>query len=128
MDRRIVKTRNDIRIAFISLLKIKSFDQLSIKDLTEAANINRATFYKHFDDKYDLLAKYEGDLIAQLQELMAKSEPIDLYAPLDQQPAFKTLVAVYEYIAAEHDLIEVLISVNGNQIFLEHMQYFWNNF
>lgn len=54
---------------------------------------------------------------------MAKSEPIDLHTPLDQQPAFETLVSIYDYIAKERALIEVLISVNGNQSFLHHMQY-----
>ena len=55
LDPRIMRTRKFIMDAFIHLSKIKNFDSITVKDITEEATINRATFYYHFTDKYDLL-------------------------------------------------------------------------
>lgn len=56
LDPRVKRTRNLILQAFSELLAEKSFDAISVQDVTERAQINRATFYKkHFVDKYALL-------------------------------------------------------------------------
>jgi AcrR family transcriptional regulator len=54
-DPRFKRTRSLILRAFGDLLAEKSFDAISVQDITEKAEINRATFYKHFVDKYALL-------------------------------------------------------------------------
>lgn len=54
-DPRIIRTRTLIIDAFFELIKEKDFEAISIKDLTERATLNRATFYRHFSDKYALL-------------------------------------------------------------------------
>lgn len=55
LDPRVKRTRALILQAFNGLLAEKSFDAISIQDVAEKAQINRATFYKHFLDKYALL-------------------------------------------------------------------------
>lgn len=55
MDPRTVRTRKLIVEAFNQLIISKSFEQITVKDITEQATINRATFYAHFVDKYALL-------------------------------------------------------------------------
>ncbi|MCB5943055.1 TetR family transcriptional regulator, partial [bacterium 210820-DFI.6.52] len=45
MDRRILKTRSVIKESLTALMKEKPFDKITIKDITDKANINRATFY-----------------------------------------------------------------------------------
>ncbi|MHC5552155.1 TetR/AcrR family transcriptional regulator [Carnobacterium maltaromaticum] len=54
-DPRVIRTRNLIIDALIKLSKQKQFENITIKDITSEATINRATFYYHFKDKYDLL-------------------------------------------------------------------------
>jgi AcrR family transcriptional regulator len=54
-DPRVTRTRGLILKAFEGLLAEKGFESISVQDLTDKAQINRATFYKHFVDKYDLL-------------------------------------------------------------------------
>ena len=56
-DIRVIRTRKAIMEAFIDLSRKKEFKDITIKDITEAAMINRATFYYHFVDIYDLLEK-----------------------------------------------------------------------
>ena len=58
LDPRVKRTRNLILGAFNDLLAEKSFDAISVQDVTEKAQINRATFYKHFVDKYELLDRW----------------------------------------------------------------------
>lgn len=124
MDRRILKTKHEIRNAFISLLKIKSFNVVTVKDITEEANINRATFYKHYEDKHDLLAKLEEDIIENIKKIIEKRSPVHVQEDVMNQFDFKTkITAIYTYIEKEKELIEVLISSNGNQSFLTHMQF-----
>lgn len=57
MDLRAVKTRAAIRSHFLDLLLRKNFNEIAIKDIAEAANIGRGTFYLHYQDKFDLLDK-----------------------------------------------------------------------
>ncbi|MDH2331496.1 TetR/AcrR family transcriptional regulator [Paenibacillus polymyxa] len=57
LDPRFVRTRRLIMDAFLLLSTKKDFKNISIKDITSEATINRATFYYHFMDKYDLLEK-----------------------------------------------------------------------
>ena len=55
LDPRILRTRRMLQHALETLLKKKQFDQVSVRDITEAATVNRATFYDHYPDKFALL-------------------------------------------------------------------------
>lgn len=54
-DRRIRKTKKNLKEAMNSLLQKSSFDQISVVDLCREADISRITFYTHYSDKYDLI-------------------------------------------------------------------------
>ena len=54
-DLRIIKTKNNLHDALISLLKEKTFENIKVSDICEKALINRSTFYSHYNDKYELL-------------------------------------------------------------------------
>jgi AcrR family transcriptional regulator len=59
LDPRIRRTRQLLQDALKRLLEEKEFDKISVQDITEAATLNRATFYAHYTDKFALL----GELI-----------------------------------------------------------------
>jgi AcrR family transcriptional regulator len=54
-DPRIRRTRKLLQGALGTLLQTKSFDEISVQDITEAATVNRATFYDHYTDKFALI-------------------------------------------------------------------------
>jgi AcrR family transcriptional regulator len=54
-DPRIRRTRKLLQGALGNLMQIKSFDEISVQDITEAATVNRATFYDHYTDKFALM-------------------------------------------------------------------------
>lgn len=57
-DPRIIRTRNLIIDAFTELISEKDLDNIYVKDITNRANINRATFYRHFSNKEELCKYY----------------------------------------------------------------------
>jgi AcrR family transcriptional regulator len=54
-DPRIRRTRKLLQGALGTLMQTKSFDEISVQDITEAATVNRATFYDHYTDKFALM-------------------------------------------------------------------------
>jgi AcrR family transcriptional regulator len=59
-DPRIRRTRHLLQGALLELMRTKSFDEVSVQDITEAATVNRATFYDHYTDKFALLDAMVG--------------------------------------------------------------------
>ncbi len=55
LDPRIFRTRKLLQDALHKLLETKEFDKISVQDIAEAATVNRATFYDHYADKFQLL-------------------------------------------------------------------------
>lgn len=55
LDPRVRRTRQLLEQAFAQTIHDKGFQDTSVQDITEKAGVNRATFYAHFQDKYDLL-------------------------------------------------------------------------
>jgi AcrR family transcriptional regulator len=68
VDRRIIKTQKVIKKAFLELLSEKNFDDITIQDISDKANVNRSTVYLHYLDKYDLLDKLIEEHINNLGE------------------------------------------------------------
>lgn len=65
VDIRKIRTRKSIIEAFFELLKKKSFEAIRISDITSMAMINRATFYNHFTDKYELFEVITKEIIME---------------------------------------------------------------
>lgn len=68
LDRRSRKTRTAINDAFWKLMHKMDFEDITIRDITDEADIHRATFYLHFEDKYDLLEKNICEMFYKLIE------------------------------------------------------------
>lgn len=66
MDLRVVKTKEAIKRALFELIKENDFNSLTIKQLTEKANINRGTFYLHYESLESLKETYYDEFIMQL--------------------------------------------------------------
>lgn len=69
MDRRVLKSQEAIKKAILELMSEKSFDDITIRDISDRANVNRGTIYLHYMDKYDLLDKLIEEHIGNLREL-----------------------------------------------------------
>ncbi|CAN7612706.1 MULTISPECIES: TetR/AcrR family transcriptional regulator [Paenibacillus] len=68
-DRRILKTQESLKKAVIELMTEKSFDDITIQDISDRANLNRGTIYLHYQDKFDLLDKLIETHLNELGEM-----------------------------------------------------------
>ena len=69
-DARVRYTRQIIQHVFIDLLKQKPLNKITVKEICEKAEINRSTFYKHYEDVYHLMHKLEESALNQLELLL----------------------------------------------------------
>ncbi|MEZ4657641.1 MAG: TetR/AcrR family transcriptional regulator C-terminal domain-containing protein [Caldilineaceae bacterium] len=79
-DLRIRRTRKMLQQAFIELVLEDGFEAITVNMLAERAMINRATFYRHYTDKYDLAEKVYADLTADYMasvQALASTDPVD---------------------------------------------------
>jgi AcrR family transcriptional regulator len=61
-DARIVKTREKLLSAIRELLRKKPFQEITVNEICDTADVRRATFYKHYRDKYDFLGAMAGEM------------------------------------------------------------------
>lgn len=76
-DARVRYTRMIIEKCFLELVLEKPVSKITVTELCERAQINRATFYKHYQDVPQLLEKLENDLFAQIRE-MFKDQAVNM--------------------------------------------------
>lgn len=69
-DRRARRSRKLLKESLLELMKRKTFADISVRDITDAADMNRATFYLHYSGTAELLQSVEEDLLAELQALV----------------------------------------------------------
>lgn len=67
-DRRVARTRQLLRSALFSLVREKGFEKLTVQEILDRANVGRATFYAHFDNKEDLLLSGFDELRTSLRQ------------------------------------------------------------
>lgn len=75
-DRRVRKTKALLRESLQRLLLEKPLREITVKELTEAADVNRGTFYSHYRDIYDLRDQIEDELFREFVSMM-DSYPAD---------------------------------------------------
>lgn len=68
MDARIKQSQKAIKMAFYELLHKYPIDKISVTDICKIADVNRATFYKYYENPRDLLGKLEDESLAVLSE------------------------------------------------------------
>ena len=76
-DARIRYTKMVIKDSFFQLLKQKPVEKITVKEICEMAQINRATFYRYYENQYDLLSVIENDMFQNIQDTI-KEQTADL--------------------------------------------------
>jgi AcrR family transcriptional regulator len=111
LDPRVKRTRGLILQSFENLLAEKNFESVSVQDVTDKAQINRATFYAHFQDKYALLDFSIQQMF--MQEIEKRTLNVCSYSPDNLR---NLILAVCEFLgklhtscAQPHDQFESLV-------------------
>jgi AcrR family transcriptional regulator len=111
LDRRVVRTRQMLRDALVALILEKDYDTISVQDITDRADLGRATFYLHYKDKEALLfSLVQGMADELLRELEAEVGTLGPFMPVGGKPP--------SYIAFQHaynnrDFYRALLGVHS---------------
>lgn len=111
IDLRIQRTLERIRQAFLELLEVQPFDQITVSAVCERAQINRATFYRHYSDIYDLAQKITEE-IDGLQLLQKRNTPDYVSA----------VSAIFEHVANYASFYRAMIRPGGIPSFRARME------
>ncbi len=101
-----IRTSNAIMYAFITLLKEKSFEKITVQDILEKTPVTRATFYAHYHDKYEIAEK-------MLEKYLENRTLIRLEIAKTNAPTQQVLQVSSEI---NHDLIEALLKIHTEDV------------
>lgn len=74
-----MRTQEAIKKALLELMSEKKFDNITIQDIADRANINRATVYLHYLDKFDLLDKMIEEHILNMSTICETEADLDWF-------------------------------------------------
>ena len=116
-DLRVRRTRKLLQDALIELTIERGFSAVTVRDIAERAMVNRATFYRHYQDKYDLLNKYMDDLYAMLDTPDEPPTQVDIP---EKPPA--GLVRMLEHVQAHADFYRAMLGKRGDPEFAHRIR------
>ena len=117
-DRRINRTRALLFQAMSELMLEKRYDEITVQDIIDRANVGRSTFYAHFQDKEALS---EGLLVHMLDSLtdameQEKSDPQSLLPGAQ----------LFEHIKKHYSMFKAMTSGHGMDLFFQKGQEYWS--
>ena len=104
-DIRILKTHQAIENAMSDLLKEKSFDHITTTELVKRAGISRSSFYTHYQDKYEMIDKYQSAFFLKLATIFSEND-IDLGAAIYE---------LFKFLDTDCPVESALLSENGTR-------------
>lgn len=108
-DRRPERTKQTIYDAMIKLLHEKEFAQISVRDITEQANINRSTFYRHFVDKYELI-----EYLVKLHTEKIDDLIYELFCQPTEKLILEDFKKILKYIEEDKEFYTLMLSNKHN--------------
>lgn len=100
MDRRVRKTRAQLRAGLARLMQQKNIKEITVKELVDEIDINRSTFYLHYTDIYQMLQSIEGELMEDILEAI-KEHPLD---PGMKEEGYSFAIQLFRILAANKDI------------------------
>lgn len=117
-DRRVRRSRRLLKESLLELMRQKRFSEISVRDVTDHADMNRATFYLHYADTAQLLQSVEEDLLAEAQALI-DAHIQETVADGTMRPIFEP---VLDFVVEHREICTILFENNGSSQFNEHLQ------
>ena len=116
-DRRVRRTRKQLQAALAALMREKDLKDITVRELTALADVNRGTFYSHYKDLYDMREQMEEELFQQLAAVLSAYR-------LERAPGGLTpiLTAVFRFILENQELFVTTLSGGGEPFFTRLQQ------
>lgn len=117
-DPRIRRTRSAIRAAFFRLMKAKEFDSITVTDISDCADINRKTFYAHYESKEQLFAELIQEMFSDIFStfMYEKKKP---GSELDEDVLIRDIVRYIEKIEYYREALDTLFTAQTSWMAFE---------
>ncbi len=114
-DRRKRRTRALLRQALMALIVEKGFDAISVQDITDRADVSRATFYLHYADKEELLTRSMREVYDELVETAEKQLDDEVFAAALLHGDHSTFYDAtdFQHVVEHEEFYRVLLSEKG---------------
>lgn len=116
-DRRVRRTHRLLKESLLELLKQKAFSNITVSDITEKADVNRATFYLHFANPAQLLQSIGDDLLEQAQALI-DTHSREIVGGESLRPL---LEQVLDFVLESQELCTLLFAYEQESLFAEKL-------
>ena len=115
-DLRVRRTRKLLQKALLEAASEKGFAHVTVSDITERAMVNRATFYRHYEDKYDLLTHYIEELSKMIESDEGETD-LGTQSIQSQDTPPPGLVKLLQHIQSNADFYRVMLGKQGDPAF-----------
>ena len=115
-DRRVRRTKKLLTQALTQLLQEKQINEITVKELTDLADMNRGTFYLYYKDMFDMLEKIEDGMFEALDAIVSLHEHDDV-----SQQTKPILLDLLRFIQDTQEMCRVLLSPHGDMNFLHRL-------
>lgn len=116
-DRRIRKSQEAIKKALLELMTGREFDQITIQDISDKADVSRRTLYLHYMDKFDLLDKLIEEHISNIREICEHTEEGTGYPEMS--------LVWFEYFRQHALFFSALLGSKGSPFFRQRFLEFF---
>jgi len=106
VDLRVIKTRENIQNQMIRLLETVPFEKITVNQLIEACRINRSTFYRNYEDKYDLIRKMCRQQLDEFQSALRTEFAV--LPELSEEAAREAFLPLLKYFEKNRNILVVL--------------------
>ncbi len=120
-DRRNAKTNALIKNTFLSLLKKKSLNKITVAEISREANIGRGTFYLHYEDVYALYESIEIEIINHLSDIFNNYFPTT-----NSINSLKMIDEITHYIEKNKELFKILLQNNNTSTIYKIKKRFYS--
>lgn len=111
-DRRIRKTKANLRSGLAQLMQSKSISEITVQELVDLVDINRSTFYLHYSDIYNMLTEIENDLFLEIKEAFNDHSP-----NLDEN-TYAFITEIFNMLSNNKEICRALIGPYGDIAFI----------
>lgn len=118
------ETEERIQKSMLDLLEQKPLKDITVRELCETAQINKATFYRHYQDIYELVRRMEKNIHSGLMQLLDKRRERLLTELIGEEE----LSAIISYVGGHAAFYREYLKTGYDTFLDERFQYLWESF
>jgi AcrR family transcriptional regulator len=125
IDRRVQRTQHSLQEALVTLILEKGYDDITVQDILDRANMGRSTFYAHYHDKEDLLLRSFHELLDAFQRQYVQMN-LPIADPVQTGKDFSLFF--FRHADSHRSLFKAMIGEQGGKVILDHTQKYLTKF